>query len=53
MRKRIIKQYGNTWVIKLEPIDVIDFGLVEGDKVDIEELLILKDNQSKKKEEKK
>ena len=38
-RQRIIKQYGNTWVIKLEPIDVIDFGLVEGDKIDIEDLI--------------
>jgi len=48
MRKRIIKQYGNTWVIKLEPTDVIDFGLVEGDKVDIEELLILKETKKRR-----
>lgn len=37
MRKRTIKKYGNTWVIKLEPSDVKDFELKEGDVVDIEE----------------
>ena len=43
MRKRIIKKYGNTWVIKLEPSDVKDFGLAEGDSVDIEDLNLLKE----------
>jgi hypothetical protein len=38
MRKRTIKKYGNTWVIKLESSDVKDFELVEGDEVDIDEL---------------
>ncbi|KKN67392.1 hypothetical protein LCGC14_0462560 [marine sediment metagenome] len=37
MRKRTIKKYGNTWVIKLESSDVKDFDLKEGDVVDIEE----------------
>ena len=37
MRKRTIKKYGNTWVIKLESSDVKDFNLKEGDVVDIEE----------------
>ena len=39
MRKRTIKKYGNTWIIKLEPSDVKDFKLKEGDVVDIEESL--------------
>ena len=43
MRKRIIKKYGNTWVIKLEPSDVKDFGLIEGDMVDIDDLNLLKE----------
>jgi antitoxin component of MazEF toxin-antitoxin module len=41
MRKRTIKKYGNTWVIKLESSDVKDFGLVEGDMVDIDDLNLL------------
>ena len=44
MRKRTIKKYGNTWIIKLEPSDVKDFKLKEGDVVDIEDL-----NMEKKK----
>lgn len=38
MRNRKIIKYGNTWVIKLDTADVNDYGLVEGDIVDIEEL---------------
>lgn len=41
MRKRIIKKYGDTWVIKLEPADVKDFEFIEGDKVDIDDLNLL------------
>jgi len=41
MRKRTIKKYGNTWVIKLETSDVKDFGLVEGDQVDVDDLNLL------------
>ena len=41
MRKRTIKKYGNTWVIKLESSDVKDFELVEGDQVDIDDLNLL------------
>lgn len=41
MRKRIIKKYGNTWIIKLESSDVKDFGLKEGDIVDIDDLNLL------------
>lgn len=41
MRKREIKKYGNTWIIKLDTTDVNDFGLVEGDIVDIDDLQLL------------
>jgi len=41
MRKRTIKKYGNTWVIKLESSDVKDFELIEGDQVDIDDLNLL------------
>lgn len=41
MRKREIKKYGNTWVIKLDTTDVNDFGLVEGDIVDIDDLNLM------------
>ncbi len=34
MRKRKIGKYGNSWVIKLTPVDVKDFGIVEGDQVE-------------------
>ncbi len=41
MRKRKIGKYGNSWVIKLSPIDVKDFGLVENDEVDIDDLNLM------------
>lgn len=47
-RLREIKKYGDTWVIKLNPIDISDFGLVEGDKVDIDDLELLKQKSKKK-----
>ena len=49
MRKRTIKKYGDTWIIKLDPADVRDFGLVEGDQVDIDELCLLRQEVPKKK----
>ncbi len=39
VRYRKIKKYGNTWVIKLDTSDVKDFGLQEGDEVDIEDFV--------------
>jgi len=41
MRIRTIKKYGDDFVIKLEQSDINDFGLVEGDKVDIDDLNLL------------
>lgn len=47
-RYRTIKKYGDTWIIKLNPIDAVDFGFQEGDKVDIEDIIILKHNKGGK-----
>jgi hypothetical protein len=49
MRKRKIIKYGNTWVIKLDTTDVNDYGLVEGDIVDIDDLNLLEVVKSRKK----
>ena len=49
MRRRTIKKYGNTWVIKLETGDVIDFGLVEGDIVDIDDLNLIEVKEKREK----
>jgi len=38
VRIREIKKYGNSKAIKLEPADMKDFNIVVGDRVDIEEL---------------
>lgn len=48
-RFRTIKKYGDTWVIKLNPIDAVDFGLEEGDQIDIEDITILKNKQRRQK----
>lgn len=48
MRIRKIKKYGNTWVIKLETADALDFELVEGDKVDIDDLNLLECQKKKR-----
>ena len=49
MRKRQIKKYGNTWIIKLVPSDIKDFELKEGDEVDIEDVEIIKSKKRGKK----
>ena len=41
LRKRKIQQYGNSYAIKLEPTDMNDFGLIVGDVVDIDDLVLL------------
>ncbi len=48
MRKRQIKKYGNTWVIKLETSDVKDFELTEGDIVDIDDLNLFENKKNEK-----
>ena len=40
VRLREVKRYGTTWIIKLEPMDLKDLGLKEGDMVDIEDTII-------------
>jgi hypothetical protein len=49
MRLRNIIKYGNTYVIKLHTADIEDFGLVIGDKVDIDDLVLLQEKISSKK----
>jgi len=39
-RIRTIGRYGNAWVIKINPTDVKDLQLREGDEVDIEDIII-------------
>ena len=53
MRHRIVKKIGNSWFIRLSPIDLIDFSLTEGDTLDIEDCLIVYHNGKKKKKIKK
>lgn len=36
---REIKKYSGVWVIKLNPIDIQDFELKEGDLVDISDII--------------
>jgi antitoxin component of MazEF toxin-antitoxin module len=50
MRRRTIQKYGNSYAIKLEPSDMKDFELIEGDIVDIDDLNLF---EIKKKEVKK
>ncbi len=44
---RRIKRYAGVWTIKLEPIDIEDYELQEGDEVNIED--IIKNKKRKKK----
>lgn len=41
MKNRQIRKYGDTWIIKLSPIDHKDYNLHEGDMIDIESSLLL------------
>lgn len=50
MRKRkIIKRGENSYAIALMKIDMDDFGLVEGDEIDIEDLNLLRQEVPKRK----
>lgn len=51
MRKRTIKKYGDTWIIKLDPADVRDFGLVEGDQVNLDDLQLIREYSRSNSEE--
>ena len=39
MKKRTIKKYGNTHAVKLETADLKDYGLKEGDNLDLEDAI--------------
>lgn len=43
MRIRPVRKYGNTFVITLTRSDMRDFELQEGDEVDIEEIIKVKE----------
>jgi hypothetical protein len=47
MKNRQIRKYGDTWIIKLAPIDSKDYSLKEGDFIDIETALILHTQKQK------
>jgi len=47
-RQREVRKIGNSWFIKLNPIDVEDFNLKIGDKLDIEDCLIIDHGRKKK-----
>ena len=40
VRIRKIKKIGNSWFIKLNPSDVLDYNLSEGDLIEIEDALM-------------
>lgn len=47
-RIRTIGIYGNSWVIKLSPIDVKDYGLKEGDEVNVEDMILMRKKRGDK-----
>lgn len=49
MRKRQITKVGNSWFIKLAPSDVVDFGFVRGDFVDLDDLHLIEQEKIKSK----
>jgi len=49
MRKRKIIKVGGSFDIRLTPADIEDFGLVEGDVVDIDDLNLIRQEVPKKK----
>jgi len=40
-RNRTIRKVGNSWFIKLNPIDILDYELKEGDIVNVEDCLVI------------
>jgi len=50
-RNREIKKIGGSLFIQLLKADVQDFGLVEGDKVDIDDLNLIQEAKKKVKKE--
>lgn len=45
MRRRKIKKIGNSYFIALAKSDMLDFGLTEGDIVDIDELNLIEEEK--------
>ena len=53
MRQRKIKKIGNSWFVQLNPVDLTDYEMKEGDIVDIEDCLVIHYNAKKKRRSKK
>lgn len=49
-RNRSVRKIGNSWFIKLEPTDIKDFDLKIGDKLNIEDCILLHNVRRKKKQ---
>jgi antitoxin component of MazEF toxin-antitoxin module len=49
-RYRKVKKYGNSYIISLSRVDMLDFNLEEGDEVDIQDIS-KKDKKEKKNNE--
>lgn len=49
MKIRQIKQYGNTVAIKLSPSDLVDLNIKVGDLVDIEDIVVIKNQKEVRK----
>ena len=47
-REREVRKIGNSWFVKLNPIDIEDFKLEIGDKLDLEDCLIINHGRKKK-----
>ena len=50
MRLRKVRKYGNSYFIALSVVDIKDFELEEGDEIDVEDCLVIKNNNKNKEE---
>ena len=53
MKNRPIRKIGNSWFIRLAPVDIKDYNIEEGDEIDIEPSLFLHIQHNGRKKEKK
>ena len=50
MKNRLIRKYGNSYIIRLSPIDIKDYNIKLGDYIDLEPSLFLYSQEKQKKE---
>jgi antitoxin component of MazEF toxin-antitoxin module len=48
MKNRLIRKYGNSYIIRLSPIDVKDYNIEMGDYIDLEPSLFLYSQEKQK-----